>query len=92
MPRTLALMATMWVPLAVVPRMPPAFLLCNNQPLFQFFDEEMCELDSCRQRLPRDETRQAFQPRLIGDWGRPHGRTVPRLLGMHRRQGMLLHP
>ncbi len=34
-------MATMWVPLAMAPRLPLAYLLCNNQPFFQFFDEEM---------------------------------------------------
>ena len=56
-------------PLALLPRTPLAFLLCNNQPFFQFFDEEMRELGSRRQQLPRYETRRAFQPRLMGDWG-----------------------
>jgi hypothetical protein len=51
--RMLVPMATMWVPLAVAPRMPLAYLLCNNQPFFQFFDEEMSKLDSRRRRLPR---------------------------------------
>ena len=69
MSRTLALMAMMWDPLAVVPRTPLAFLLCNNQPFFQFFDKEMRELGSRRRRLPRDDTKRACQPRLMGDWG-----------------------
>jgi hypothetical protein len=34
-------MATMWVPLAMEPRLPLAYHLCNNQPFFQFFDEEL---------------------------------------------------
>jgi len=85
-------MATMWDPLALVPRMPLTFLLSNNQPFFQFFDKEMRELGSRRRRLPRDETRRAFQPRLMGDWGRLHWGTVPRLLEMHRSQGTPLQP
>ena len=56
-------------PLALLPRTPLAFLLCNNQPFFQFFDKEMQELGSRRQRLPRDETRQVFQPRMMGGLG-----------------------
>jgi len=43
MSRTLVPMTTMWDPLPVVPRTPLAFLLCNNQPFFQFFDKEMHE-------------------------------------------------
>jgi hypothetical protein len=41
--------------------------------LFPILDEEMRELGSRRRRLPWDNTRRACQPRLIGDWGRPHG-------------------
>jgi len=48
MPRMLVPMATMWDPLALVSRMPLTFLLCNNQPFFQFFDEDMRELGSRR--------------------------------------------
>ena len=44
--RTLVPLATMWDPLALVPRMPLAYLLCINQPFFQFFDKEMRELGS----------------------------------------------
>jgi len=92
MPRMLVPMATMWDPLTLVPRTPLAFLLCNNQPFFQFFDEEMRELGSCWGQLPRDEMRRAFQPRLMGDWGQLHWRTVPRLLEMHQSQGTPLQP
>jgi hypothetical protein len=92
MPQTLVPMATMWDPLALVPRMPFTFLLCNNQPFFQFFDEEMRELGSRRRRLPRDEMRRAFQLRLMGDWGQLHWRTAPQLLEMHRSQGTPLQP
>ena len=34
---TLVPLATMWDPLALVPRMPLAYLLCNNQPFFKIF-------------------------------------------------------
>ena len=92
MSRTLVPLATKWVTLAMSPRLPLAYLLCDNQPFFQFFDEEMRELGSHRQRLPWDEPRRAFHPRFMGGWGRPHRRPVPRLLGMHRSQGTPLHP
>jgi hypothetical protein len=92
MSRTLAPMATKWVPLAMAPRLPLAYLLCDNQLFFQFSDKELRELGSHRRRLPRYETRRAFLPELEGEWGRPHGWTVPRLLGMHRSQGTPLHP
>ena len=92
MPWTLVPLATKWVPLAMAPRLPLAYLLCDNQLFFQFSDEELHELGSCRRRLPRYETRRAFPPGLEGEWGQPHGRTVPRLLGMHRSQGTPLHP
>jgi hypothetical protein len=92
MSRTLAPMATKWVPLAMAPRLPLAYLLCDNQLFFRFSDEELRELGSHRRRLPRYETRQAFPPGLEGERGRPHGRTVPRLLEMHRSQGTPLHP
>jgi hypothetical protein len=48
MPRTLALMATKWVPLAMAPQLPLAYLLCDNQLIFQFSDEDLRELGSCR--------------------------------------------
>ena len=92
MSRTLAPMATKWVPLAMAPRLPLAYLLCNNQLFFQFSDEELNELGSHRRRLSRHETRRAFPPELEGEGGRPHGWTVPRLFGMHRSQGTPLHP
>ena len=41
---------------------------------------------------PRDETRRAFQPRLMGGWGQLPRRTIPRQLGMHWSQGTPLHP
>ena len=57
MPRTLVPLATKWVLLAMAPQLPLAYLLCNNQTYFQFFDKEMRKLGSHRQRLPRDEPR-----------------------------------
>jgi hypothetical protein len=69
MPQSLVPLATKWVPLAIAPRLPLAYLLCDNQPYFQFSDREMRDLGSHRQRLPRDKTRRVFQPRLMGDWG-----------------------
>jgi hypothetical protein len=33
MPQTLVPLATKWVPLAMVPRLPLAYLLCDNQPI-----------------------------------------------------------
>jgi len=48
---TLAPMATKWVPLAMAPRLPLAYLLCDNQLFFQFSDEDLRELGSCRQQL-----------------------------------------
>ena len=92
MSRTLAPMATKWVPLAMAPRLPLAYLLCDNQLFFQFYDKDLRKLSSCRRRLPGYKTRRAFPPGLEGEWGRPHGRTVPRLLGMHQSQGTPLHP
>ena len=92
MPRTLVPLATKRVPLAMVPRLPLAYLLCDNQPFFQFSNEGMRELGSHRRRLPRYETRRAFPPGLEGEWGRLHGRPFPRLLGMHRSQWTPLHP
>ena len=92
MPRTLVLLATKRVPMAMAPRLPLSYLLCNNQPYIQSFDREMRELGGHRRRLPRSETRRAFQPRLMGDWGRLRRRTVLRQLGMHRSQGTPLHP
>jgi hypothetical protein len=92
MSRTLAPMPTKWVPLAMAPRLPLAYLLCDNQLFFQFSDEELRELGSRRRQLPRYEMRRAFPPGLEGERGRPHGRTVPRLLGMHWSQGTPLHP
>jgi hypothetical protein len=46
---TLAPMAMKWVPLAMAPRLPLAYLLCNNQLIFQFSDKDLRELGSCRQ-------------------------------------------
>ena len=91
MPRTLVLLARKRVPMAMAPRLPLAYLLCNNQPYFQSSDREMRELGSHRQRLPWYTTRRAFQPRLMGDWGCLRRRTVPRQLGMHWSQGTPLH-
>ena len=48
MPRMLVPLATKWVLLAMVSRLPLAYLLCDNQPFFQFFDKEMRELGSHR--------------------------------------------
>jgi hypothetical protein len=76
----------------MAPRLPLAYLLCDNQLLFQFSDEDLRKLGSCRQQLSRYETRRAFPLGLEGEWGQPHGPTVPRLLGMHRSQGTPLHP
>jgi hypothetical protein len=69
MPRTLVPLATKRVPLAMAPRLPLAYLLCDNQPFFQFSNEGMRELGSHWRRLPRYETRRAFPPGLEGEWG-----------------------
>ena len=77
MPWTLVPLATKWVPLAMAPRLPLAYLLCDNQLFFQFSDKELRELGSRRRRLPRYETRRAFPPGLEGEWGGLRMRTVP---------------
>jgi hypothetical protein len=74
---TLVPLATKCVPLAMAPRLPLAYLLCDNQLFFQSSNEELCKLGSRRQRLPWYETRRAFPPGLEGEWGELRMRTVP---------------
>ena len=83
-------MAKKWDPLAMAPRLPLAYLLCDNQLISKFSNADLRKLGSCRQQLPRYKTRLVFPLGLKGEWGQLHGRTIPQLLGMHRSQGMPL--
>jgi len=70
------------------PSIPPM----RQSTLFPIFRRGFARIGQLPATTPRYETRQAFPRGLEGEWGQLHGRTVPRLLGMHRSQGTPLHP
>ena len=72
------------------PSIPP-MRQSTHFPIFQRGFARIGELPATT-ALPRYKTRRAIPLGLEGEWGQPHRRTVPRLLGMHRSQGTPLHP